>query len=361
MDILPLFDTKVILAPLQTQLQQAAARVIQSGNFILGPEVQAFETEWADYCQTKYAVGVANGTDALELALRAIGVKPGDDVVVPSLTFYATAEAVASIGANPVFCDVDPSTGCITKETIKPVLTANTTAIVPVHLFGNPAPMDQILELGIPVVEDAAQSAGSKLNDRPAGGLGQASSFSFFPSKNLGAAGDGGAVVTNDPEVAEQLTMLRFHGSLDRQTHQLVGYNSRLDEIHAAMLRVMLPHLGEWTRGRQQAAGYYQEAGITDLVTPMQATPGSNPAWHLYVVRHPRSDQLIEQLNKQGIESRGYYRVPVHMQPAMRPWMPAYELPGTMELAATNLALPFGPWLQQAHADRVTAAIALFC
>jgi len=357
MDLIPLFDTQAMLKPLREQLQHAAGRVIQSGDYILGPEVQAFEKDWAAYCGTKYAVGVANGTDALELALRSVGVKAGDDVIVPSLTFYATAEAVASIGANPVFCDVDPHTGCINKDTVQAVLTNNTAAIIPVHLFGNPAPMKQLAELGIPLIEDAAQSAGSQLDGSPAGSFGVAASFSFFPSKNLGAAGDGGAVVANDPAIAEQLTMLRFHGSLDRQTHQLIGYNSRLDEIHAAMLRVMLPHLDQWTSQRKQASEFYAQAGINQWVTPMKPTPGSEPAWHLYVVRHPQADQLVHHLKLQGIESRGYYRTPVHLQPAMRPWLPSYELPGTMELASTNLALPFGPWLTQEHAEQVVAAL----
>jgi dTDP-3-amino-3,4,6-trideoxy-alpha-D-glucose transaminase len=220
----PLFDTKTPLAPLRDALHAKAAEVLDAGRYILGPEVTAFEEELATHLATPHAIGVANGTDALVLALRAMGVGPGDDVVVPSFTFYASAEAIAVIGANPVFCDIDPVTFCATPETVRAALTPNTKVVMVVHLFGNIAPVEAIAALGVPVLEDAAQAAGSRTADgRRAGALGAAATFSFFPSKNLGAFGDGGAVATGDDALAEKVRMLRFHGSRDKVSFELVG------------------------------------------------------------------------------------------------------------------------------------------
>lgn len=355
--MISLFDTKTPLEPLKGAIATAIANVLEDGRFILGPEVTAFEAEFAAACGSAEAVGVANGTDALELALRGVGVGPGDEVVVPSFTFYATAEAVPPTGATPVFCDVDPDTGCITAETVKAVLTPRTKAVVAVDLFGNVAPVPQIEALGVPVVEDAAQAAGATLCDQPAGSLGLASSFSFFPSKNLGAFGDGGAVVTSDPEVAQHVRTLRFHGSKDKKTFDFIGRNSRLDEIQAAVLRVVLPALPGWTEGRRNAARFYAEAGIAEHVTPMVAVDGANPAWHLFVVKHPRAEELIAPLREAGVEARGYYRSPVHKQPAMSEWGSGIELPGTDELAKTNLAIPISPVLEAGQAAQVVEAL----
>src|SRR5687767_13176742 len=239
-----LFDTETPLAPLRGEIDAAVAAVLDSGRFILGPQVDAFEREFAAYCGASHAIGVANGTDAIQLALRALGVGPGDEVVVPSFTFYASAEAIPPTGARPVFCDVDPDTMVVTAETVRAALTPRTAAVVAVHLFGNLAPVEEIEALGVPVVEDAAQAAGSVREDgRRPGALGSAATFSFFPSKNLGCFGDGGAVTTRDAAVAERVRMLRFHGSADRVTYEEVGLNSRLDEVQAAILRVQLPHL----------------------------------------------------------------------------------------------------------------------
>ena len=345
------------MEPLRDALNEAIAGVVEGGRFILGPEVAEFECEFAGAIGTSQAVGVANGTDALELALRGVGVGPGDEVIVPSLTFYATAEAVPPTGATPVFCDIDPATGCITAETVKAVLTPKTKAVVAVDLFGNVAPVPEIEALGVTVVEDAAQAAGATLNGRPAGSLGRAASFSFFPSKNLGCFGDGGAVVTSDEEVADMVRTLRFHGSKDKKTFDYIGRNSRLDEIQAAVLRVLLPALPSWTAGRQAAAAAYAAAGIADLVSPMQAVDGAEPAWHLYVVRHERADELGAALNEVGIEARGYYRVPVHKQPAMAQWGSGINLPGTDDLARTNLAIPISPVLTAGQAARVVETI----
>src|SRR3954465_10645383 len=238
----PLFDPRTPLVPLQGDLRAATERVLDSGTFILGPEVEAFEREFADYLGARHAIGVANGTEALTLALRALGVGPGDEVVVPSFTFYASAEAIPPTGARPVFCDVDRETFCVTQETVREAITPRTKAVIVVHLFGNVAPVAEIEALGVPVLEDAAQAAGSIAADgRRAGALGTISTFSFFPSKNLGAFGDGGAVVTSDPELDERVRMLRFHGSRDKETFELVGHNSRLDQLQAGALGGLLP------------------------------------------------------------------------------------------------------------------------
>jgi dTDP-3-amino-3,4,6-trideoxy-alpha-D-glucose transaminase len=365
----PLFDTSSALEPLREELRAAVARVLDSGRFILGPEVEAFEHEFAAYCGVRHAVGVANGTDALTIALRAMGVGPGDEVLVPSFTFYASAEAIPPTGATPVFCDVDPQTFCINAETVAEAITPHTKAVIAVHLFGNIAPVAEIEALGVPVLEDAAQAAGStviqahpdthahiRTHLRP-GALGKAATFSFFPSKNLGCFGDGGMILTNDAAVAEQARVLRFHGSRDKISYEQLGYNSRLDELQAAVLRVQLPHLDKWSDGRRQGSTYYDELGLGDVVTLPRPTVGSAPAWHLYVIRHAEADRLASALNDAGIGCRAYYRTPVHAQPSMRAWGEGLTLPGTEEAARTHLAIPIGPGLSRAQADEVVRAV----
>jgi len=353
----PLFDTKTPLDPLRAQLDAAIAGVLDSGHFILGPQVGAFEREFARYCTADFAIGVANGTEAITIALRAIGVGPGDDVVVPSFTFYASAEAIPPTGARPVFCDVDPQTGCVTAETVRAALTPATRAVIAVHLFGNVAPVSDIAALGVPVLEDAAQAAGSLGSSGRPGALAMAATFSFFPSKNLGCFGDGGAITTCDPAIAERARMLRFHGSHDKVTYEHVGYNSRLDELQAAILRVQLPHLDAWADGRRAAAGHYARAGVAELVDPLRATQGAAPAWHLYVARHERADELAAGLGERGIGCRAYYRTPTHRQPAMRAFADGVSLPATDELARTHIALPMSPVLSAAQAQEVVAAL----
>src|SRR4051794_32615547 len=225
----PLFDTATPLAPLRAEIDAAIAGVLDEQRFILGPNVAAFEREFAAHCGAAHGVGVANGTDAITIALRAMGVGPGDDVVVPSFTFYASAEAIPATGARPVFCDVDPETFCVTADTVRAALTPQTKAVLAVHLFGNLAPVRDIEALGVPVLEDAAQAAGATAADGRPGALGIAATWSFFPSKNLGAFGDGGAITTSDDAIAERARMLRFHGSYEKTTFEHVGYNSRLD------------------------------------------------------------------------------------------------------------------------------------
>jgi dTDP-4-amino-4,6-dideoxygalactose transaminase len=355
--VVPLFDTSAPLAPLREELRAAIDRVLDSERYILGPEVSGFEHEFAAYCGAGHAVGVANGTEAITIALRAIGVGPGDEVIVPSFTFYASAEAIPATGATPVFCDIDPHTYCVTADTVRAALTPRTKAVIAVHLFGNVAPVAEIEALGVPVLEDAAQAAGSTSPDGRPGALGTAATFSFFPSKNLGGFGDGGAIVTSDAAVAEQARILRFHGSHDKVTYEQVGYNSRLDELQAAVLRVQLPHLDAWADGRRRAAAQYAEAGLGELVGLPQRTDGSSPAWHLYVVSHRQVERLEGALAAGDIGHKAYYRTPVHRQPAMRAWAGAgVELPGTEEAARTHLAIPISPVLTRAQVDRVVAA-----
>src|SRR5690349_13171140 len=352
----PLFETKAPLAPLRGEIDAAMTRVVDSGAFILGPEVQGFEDDFAAYCGAAHAVGVANGTDALTIALRAMGVGPGDEVVVPSFTFYASAEAIPPTGAQPVFCDVDPDTMVVTADTVRAALTPRTKAVIAVHLFGNLAPVAEIEALGVPVLEDAAQAAGSTLDGVKAGALATAATFSFFPSKNLGAFGDGGAVVTSDAELADRVRMLRFHGSRDKVTYEHVGYNSRLDELQAAILRVLLPELDGWADGRRAAGHAYEQAGLGEVVTLPAPAPGAAPAWHLYVVRSEAVEALERAFAAAGIGFKPYYRVPLHRQPALRELAQGVELPVTDELARTHLAIPMSPVLTADQASAVADA-----
>ena len=354
----PLFASS--LEPHYDTLADRIAAVVRSGRYILGPEVQAFELEFATYLGVEHCVGVANGTDALTIALRALGVRPGDEVVCPSLTFYATAEAIVNAGARPVFCDVDAATGCVTAETVERVRTDRTRAIVPVHLFGNVAPIDELRGVGLPVLEDAAQAAGATADSRRAGSLGDAGTFSFFPSKNLPCLGDGGAIVTNDEAVAAAARKLRFHGSADKQTFEEVGYNSRLDEVQAAVLRVLLEELDGWNDARRRAAAAYNSHGLREVpgLRVLESPAGTTSVHHLFVVSHERADELSAALAQTGIQSRGYYRVPVHLQPSMLSFGgDSLELPVTDELARCNLALPMGTDLSEGEVGQVVAAL----
>ena len=352
-----LFDTRTPLEPLHDEVTAAIGRVVASGRYILGPEVSAFEQEFASYCGASYGVGVANGTDAITIALRAMGVGPGDEVVAPSFTFYASAEAIPPTGATPVFCDIDPDTYCVTADTVRAALTPRTKAVIAVHLFGNVAPVAEIEALGVPVLEDAAQAAGSISPGGRPGALGKAGTFSYFPSKNLACYGDGGMIVTSDPQIAESARTLRHHGSHDKVTYEQVGYNSRLDELQAAILRVQLPHLDTWADGRRRAGAHYAEAGLGELVKLPQPTEGSEPAWHLYVVSHPEPARLERALSDAGIGHKAYYRTPIHRQAAMRAWGDGVELPGTDEAARTHLAIPMSPVLTRERVDEVVAAV----
>jgi dTDP-4-amino-4,6-dideoxygalactose transaminase len=353
----PLFAIRPALEPLLDEIATRQAEVLRSGNYILGPEVDAFESEFAAFLGVRHCVGVANGTDALTIAVRALGVGPGDEVVLPALTFYATAEAVVNAGATPVFCDVDPVTFNMSAATVEPLIGPRTKALLPVHLYGNPAPIAELGELaaahGLRLLEDAAQAAGARLDGKMAGALGDAATFSFFPSKNLGGFGDGGAIVTDDDEVAAMARTLRFHGSEDKELHTEVGYNSRLDEIQAAGLRVLLPHLAGWTESRRRVAAAYAANGLGDVVDLPVELDGGESCYHLYVVRHPERDRLAERLVTAGIGARAYYSTPLHRQPALREFTPRVPLPGVESAAAESLALPMGPALSDAEAAEV--------
>ena len=354
----PLFDSTTVIEPLRDSINAALLEVTDAGQFILGPNVEAFEHEFAQAVGAKHAVGVANGTEALTIALRALGVGPGDEVIVPSFSYYASAEAIPPTGATPVFCDVDPVTYLSTADQVKAVMTERTKAVIAVHLFGNVAPVAEIEALGVPVVEDAAQAAGSSGADGRPGALGTIAAHSFYPSKNLGAFGDGGAITTSDDELAEQVKMLRFHGSRDRVNHEVVGYNSRLDEMQAAVLRILLRELPTWAAHRSSAAQRYSELGLGELVTLPAASSGSVPAWHLYVVATDQPDQLAASLAEAGIESRGYYRRPIHLQPSMSEWRPSdLSLPGTELAAGRHLALPISASISEQQLSDVVEAV----
>ncbi len=258
----------------------------------------------------------------------------------------------------PVFCDVDPDTRNVSVATVREALTAKTKAIVAVDMFGCPAPVPELRELGLPVLEDAAQAAGASLNGRMTGALGDVATFSFYPSKNLGCFGDGGAIATDDDRVAELARALRFHGSADKETFTYVGHNSRLDEIQAAILRVLLPELDGWCAGRRAAARAYEQAGLGRYFSLPTAPDGAEPAWHLYAVTHADADELLRRLAERGIGARGYYRIPLHRQPAMAPYAPRTALPAAERIAAENVALPMGPTLEPEAAQEVVAAIA---
>jgi dTDP-3-amino-3,4,6-trideoxy-alpha-D-glucose transaminase len=343
MRAVPLFASS--LEPYHDRLARAVEGVTRSGSYILGPEVEAFEREFAAYLGVEHCIGVANGTDAITIALRALGVGPGDEVVMPSFTFYATAEATIVAGATPVFCDIDLDTFCVTAQTVKAAVTPRTKAIMPVHLFGNVAPVPELRELGLPVLEDAAQAAGAELDGVKAGALGEAATFSFFPSKNLPCLGDGGAITTNDDELAERARVLRFHGSKDKSTFIEVGYNSRLDAMQAAVLRVLLPELDGWNESRRAIASAYERLGLSDHAVAPSAVEGARHIYHLYVVRCERELPL----------GRRYYRVPVHRQPAIAS---DADLPVTEEAARTNQALPMGNDLTEEQVAEVVAACA---
>jgi dTDP-3-amino-3,4,6-trideoxy-alpha-D-glucose transaminase len=354
---IPLFDTSAALEPLRADIKAAVSGVLDSGRYVLGPEVAALEGEFAAYCGAEHAIGVANGTDAITIALRAMGVGPGDEVVVPSFTFYASAEAIPPTGATPVFCDIDPDNYCATAETVKAVLTPRTKAVIVVHLFGNIAPVAEIEALGVPVLEDAAQAAGSVGESGRPGSLGTAATFSFYPSKNLGCFGDGGMITTRDEQVAERSRIFAFHGSRDKVSYEELGYNSRLDEIQAAILRVQLPHLDDWADGRRRAGEHYVQAGLGSLVKLPTPVPGASPAWHVYAIAHPEIERVQAALTAAGVANQPYYRTPIHRQPPMLPWGEKADLPATEEAARNHLAIPMSPVLSQAQAEEVTAAV----
>jgi dTDP-4-amino-4,6-dideoxygalactose transaminase len=348
---IPLVDVKAQYAPLIQELRERFEAVLDSSTFIRGPNVEALEEEAAVYLGVKRTIGVANGTDALVLVLDAMGIGPGDEVICPAFTFYATAESIARRGATPVFADIDPSTLNLDPEDVAARMTERTRAIMPVHLFGRPAPVADLAAFGRPLVEDAAQAFGSP-------GIAQsiASTFSFYPTKNLFCLGDGGLVAANDEELAERIRMLAFHGSRDKTDFQFVGYNSRLDELQAAFVRLFLTHLDEWTRGRREAAARYAELGLGDLVQIPEDETGH--VYHLFVCRSPERDRIREALAEVDIASAVYYTTPLHLQPALRflGWTPG-SLPETERAAQENFSVPLWPGIPVEVQERVIEAV----
>ena len=349
---IPLVDVKAQYEPLIPELERAFRSVLDSARFVLGPNVKAFEEEAAAYLGVPHAVGVANGTDALVLALEAIHVGPGDEVICPAFTFYATAEAIARRGAIPVFADIDPGTMNLDPADVGDRITPRTKAIVPVHLFGRPAPVAELAELGLPLIEDAAQAFGSP----GVAQAGVASTFSFFPTKNLFALGDGGMVATLDADVAERVRMLRFHGSKDKKDFLYVGTNSRLDEIHAAALRIFLRRLDEWTRLRREAAARYVDLGLGELCEVPADEPGH--VYHLFVCRSSERDRIRAALAAAGIASAQYYVPPLHLQPALR-YLGYGEgaLRETERAARENFAVPLWAGIAPEQQERVVEAV----
>jgi dTDP-4-amino-4,6-dideoxygalactose transaminase len=349
---IPLVDVKGQFASVRAEVEAAFAEVLDSGQYIKGPNFQAFQQEAAAYLGVKGSVGVANGTDALVLVLDAMGIGPGDEVICPAFTFYATAEAIARRGATPVFADIDPTTLNLDPQDVATRITERTKAIMPVHLFGRPAPMDELLELGLPVIEDAAQAFGSP----GVAQKGTISTFSFFPTKNLFCIGDGGLVAGNDEALLERVRVLAFHGSRDKVDFDFVGYNSRLDELQAAFLRIFLKQLDGWTAGRREAAARYAELGLGDLVELPQDEAGH--VYHLFVCRSPERDAIHAALKEAGIGTATYYVTPLHLQPALRflGWEPG-SLPETERVAAENFSVPLWPGIPSEAQERVVDVV----
>jgi dTDP-4-amino-4,6-dideoxygalactose transaminase len=358
-----LLDLKAGNAPLLDEINLAIREVIEASAFAGGPFVTAFEKDFAEYTDSGYAAGVGSGTDALFLALLALGIGPGDDVITVPNSFIATAEAISYVGANPVFVDVDPMTYTMDPSKLKGALTPRTKAIIPVHLFGQTADMDPILAFakyyGLPVIEDAAQAHGAKYKGRVAGTLGDMGCFSFYPGKNLGAFGEAGAVVTDSTELNERVTVLRDHGQIKKYYSRVVGWNGRMDGIQAAVLRVKLRSLERGNRLRREHAAFYTRAlkGIDGLVTPREATYASH-VYHVYAVRVAERDALIRFLDSRGIGTGVHYPVPIHLQEAY-----AYlggttgDFPIVEKLAEEFLSLPIYPELRPEQLSAVVSAL----
>jgi dTDP-4-amino-4,6-dideoxygalactose transaminase len=349
---IPLVDTRAQYAPVLSQVLEALQGVLESGLFILGPNVQAFEREAAEYLGVEATIGVANGTDALVIVLDALGIGPGDEVICPAFTFYATAESIVRRGATPVFADVDPATMNLDPADVAERITGRTKAIMPVHLFGRPAPLGELAELGVPIVEDAAQAFGSP----GIATTGVASTFSFYPTKNLFCLGDGGLVAVQDGDLGERIRMLRFHGSRDKVDFQLVGYNSRLDELQAAALRIFLRRLDEWTRLRREAAARYEELGLGELCELPPDEPGH--VYHLFVCRSAERDRIRAALQAADVGTGVYYTTPLHLQPALRflGWEPG-SLPNTEQLARENFSVPLWAGIDRETQERVVEVV----
>jgi len=362
---IPLVDLKARYHSIKPEIDAAIARVFENTSFILGREVEAFEQAMARYCETEYAVGVSSGTAALQMALMAYDIGDGDEVITTPSTFIATAAAVSHAGATPVFVDADRRTCNIDPTKIKEAITPRTKAILPVHLYGQPADMGPIRDIarahGLRVIEDACQAIGAMYRGHKAGSLGDAGCFSFYPAKNLGAAGDGGMVVTSDAEVAERIRKLRDHGRTSHYGHAMVGFTHRLDALQAAILAVKLEHLDDWNADRRRhAATYSKLLADTELLLPYEAA-GCRAVYHLYVVRTPDRDGLLTYLREHGIGASVHYPLPVHLQPAYKDMnRPKGSYPVSEAIAESAISLPIYPEMTNAQINEVVDTVKRF-
>lgn len=359
---IPFVDLRSQYASIQDEVAGAIQGVLDSCTFIGGEPLAAFEREFAAFCKTDFAVGVASGTDALHLTLRALGIGAGDEVITVANTFIATGAAIEMAGAQPVFVDIDPNFFTIDPALIEPAITSRTKAIIPVHLYGQTADMDPIMEIAqrcnLSVIEDAAQAHGAEYQGQRAGSIGNAGCFSFYPGKNLGAYGDGGAITTSDPKLVRRLLRLRDHGRSTKYEHAVVGYNSRLDALQAGILRVKLRHLEQWNRHRQQVAAWYQEGLRGAGLTLPDERPGAKHVYHLYVVTTSERDKLQRRLAAVNIATGIHYPVPLHLQPAFRHL--GYrigDLPHAEAAARRILSLPMFPELTRHQIARITGSV----
>ena len=361
--MIPVLDVGASYAELRSEIDSAVRALLESGWYIAGPAVEEFEARFAAYCGSGHCVGVGNGLEALALSLRALDIGPGDEVIVPANTYIATWLAVSSVGATIVPVEPDPATHCIDPALIRAAITPRTRCLMPVHLYGHPCAMDEIVAIArehdLRIVEDAAQAHGAAIGGRRIGSHGDAVAWSFYPTKNLGAFGDAGAVTTNRPEVAERIRFLRNYGSETKNVHQVKGGNSRLDPLQAAILSVKLGHLDEWQQRRQRIAAFYGDsfAGLNSVIAPSVAA-GATHAWHLYVVRFERRDEVAERLAAAGVASAVHYPTPPFRQSAYAEFRDrAGQWPLTDRLAETVLSIPIGPHLTADQAEQVAAAV----
>lgn len=344
LDLLAQYET------IKDEIKDAVISTIESGHYILGPQVKKLEEDIAKYCGVKHGIGVANGTDALLLTLKAFGIGEGDEVITSPFTFFASAETISQAGAKPVFVDIDPDTYCIDVDKIEEKITERTKAIIPVHIFGQMVDMDRIMEIAkkhnLIVIEDACQAIGAEYKGKKAGSIGHAACFSFFPTKNLGGYGDGGMVVTNDDAVAERIRMLRFHGSKVKYYHEILGYNSRLDELQAAILNVKFKYLDEWNRKRAEKAGIYNDL-LKDTSCKLPVARDYNThIYHLYIIQHEKRDELIKHLKDNGVATGIYYPVPLHLQNVYKDLgYKEGDLPNAEYASKRTFAIPLYPEL----------------
>jgi dTDP-4-amino-4,6-dideoxygalactose transaminase len=360
--MIQLVDLRAQYELIGAEINGAIQAVIDGSAFIGGNEVKQFEAEFAAYCEAKACVGVGNGTDALYLTLRALGIGPGDEVITVAHTFIATSEAISMTGARPVFVDIKDNTMLMDPDLLEAAISPRTKAIMPVHLYGQPCEMDAIMEIadrhGLKVIEDAAQAHGARWRGRRVGSIGDAACFSFYPGKNLGAFGDAGAVVSNDEDLIERIRMLANHGRLEKYTHKVEGVNSRLDGLQAAILRVKLRHLDEWNQQRRQHSDFYLEALTNGFVRPPVVHEDVLPVWHLFVVRVDDREFLQKKLKEEGIATGIHYPVPLHLQPAYQQFgIPPGSLPVTEKAAGEVVSLPMYPELTSTQLETIVNAI----